>query len=792
MRSCSALLTLLLAAPALGCGSATLSPADAPLAASPAAPPGDEPPQGAGGVAGEAPLPLTPAVPADAPAAAGAPRGGPELRVHYALAAHPERAELRQGGALHVDLGELGGEKYTRGGWATRWERVELEGVQAVSAPRGWGLLWLPGDPRAARLHLRIRPQRRAGGQLLVRIGDRALDRVALAPGRFSVISLELGELPTSGEELRVRLEVPGGFALDWLRLGGEPPPEPERAGPGPALGDGSALAPGEGWSLGYALEIPEAARLLGLLRRGRLSVSALRDGAPALPLAELDASEGPLPIDLSLSALAGEVARLDLRFDGDALLEGPAIVRPARAPVEPFAAGARARNVLIYLVDTLRADKLSIYEPGTRVQTPGLEAFARTATVMLGARSQECWTKPSVATLLTGLMPWEHTATGDGSALPRSARTLAELLSEAGFHTGGLVANGYVSDRFGFGRGWGSYRNYIREGRPSHAEHVASDALAWLDSRPADQPFFLYVHAIDPHVPYRPRGRFAELYVDPGYRGPLSPGRTHLQLEAIKTGRMRLDASDRAYLEGLYDGEIAYHDMHLQAVMAGLEERGLAEETIVVFTSDHGEEFWDHGSVGHGHSVHEELVRIPLVLRVPGASPRAGRLPEAVGLVDVLPTILEALGQPIPADVSGHSLLPALRGEASSAPSSAVSGFMDNWRALTIEGVKLIERANGEVALYDLRDDPHEGSDRAGERPLTLRYLRGLLGLRLATTRRDAPRSRGRELGRSAPRGGAPSSPAREAHAPETVEIDPEVEAQLRALGYVGDARPR
>ena len=153
-------------------------------------------------------------------------------------------------------------------------------------------------------------------------------------------------------------------------------------------------------------------------------------------------------------------------------------LVRPSvvvLGPAQPEQTVRRPRNVLLYLVDTLRADHLSPYNDGTRVRTPGLASFVQDAVTMRRAHSQENWTKPSVATLLSSLMPWEHTAVEEASVVPDSVALLPELLRDHGFFTGSFIANGYVSDRFGFQQGWHTYRNYIREGRRNDAEFVAA-----------------------------------------------------------------------------------------------------------------------------------------------------------------------------------------------------------------------------------------------------------------------------------------------------------------------------
>ena len=298
----------------------------------------------------------------------------------------------------------------------------------------------------------------------------------------------------------------------------------------------------------------------------------------------------------------------------------------------------------------------------------------------------------------------------------------------------------------------------------------VAADVIGWLDARPQDQPFFLYVHTVDPHVPYMPPADMLALYDPDPYEGPVDFNRDRELLEHVKSGSQALTERDRVRLEALYDGEITYHDAHFGSIIEALERRGVADETIVIFTADHGEEFWDHGSVGHGHSVYEELINVPLIVRIPGVTDGGVRLEDSVGLVDVLPTIYDAMGRDIPDDLSGESFLPLLLGETADAPRVAVTGFMEGWRAVNVGRLKLIQRTERRVMLHDLVEDPDEVTDVASERPIAVRYARGLLGLHLAGTERPSRR--------------------RAAIRQQRIEIDAETQAQLEALGYVGGSR--
>lgn len=703
----------------------------------------------------------------------------PPARIRFELARRFERAELRDGAAFFVDLGTPAGAQHTWGGWYSNFgPDHEIDGVSAALTTSSRAKLALSSEtPATNTLALRVRPFRDGTARLY--LNGREIASEALSAGEWSIVSAEV-ELTPGEHEVMLRYDRPGSvdgvgrayLAVDWMRFG--PRGEPPETRPTASELDGlPTLTIPNGFTVGYPLEIPAGARLRGVVEgEGTLEIWASRDGAEPERLGVVPGSESPRRVDVDLSSLAGDVARIDLRARGALRLRHPAIITLDGVEAPSI---RRPRNVLIYLIDTLRADRLRVYDPETRVETPGVSRFAERATVMVNARAPENWTKPSVATLLSGLLPWEHTAFSDASRVPDSVRLLPEMLKERGFTTAAFVANGYVSDRFGFQRGWDSWRNYIRERRNSRGENVAADVLRWMDERPADRPFFLYVHAIDPHVPYRPPQSYLQIYDPDPYRGPVDFSRSATLLEQIKTGALRLNQRDRERLMALYDGEVSYQDAQLAAILDGLAERGLDDDTMVIITADHGEEFWEHGSVGHGHSLYEELVRVPLIVRIPGLNPAPRRIEAPVGLVDVMPTILEVLGEPIPDDMTGRSFWNVLLQGDEEAPSATVAGFMQYWRSIATGRFKMIARPGNRIALYDLAHDPSEQQNVADERPLTLAFLRGLLGLSLSESQPTARRARPR------PR-----------HQASDTTIDPELEAQLEALGYVGSQRRR
>lgn len=714
------------------------------------------------------------------------------------------RAHLRSGGLL-VDLGTEGRHKYTLGDWKTGWRGDFVDGTTTFSYVSG----------AAARIFFDLGPDEAGGGEVTLRARSVGSDR-----GRIYLNGKEIGlaQLPKEGwghasipfeeglvegtNELIMRFngKRPGhdrkgaAVAVDYVRIS----TAASRSGPSASSFDsplltsstgaqpGLTLAPGE--SLTFNVVVPDGAVLRGSARArgessaGELIVGARTDADGPRELGRIPVGARAAAVSLDMSGFAGQVVAISIEAQGsDVELTGCGLHAPPakgdRAPGKPT-----AKNVVLVLIDTLRSDHLHLYDEGTRVQTPYLDALGSEAMVFEKALAQENWTKPSVATLLTGLYPESHQTKTEKNKVPKTVVLASEHFKKLGFVTAGFVANGYVSGKFGFERGWDTWTNYVREGKPNRAQFVADHSVAWLQGRPKDRPFFMYIHTIDPHVPYIPPNRYRALYDDEPYDGIVSAGNTAKLLEGVKTGAVKLSPRDKIRLEALYDGEISYHDDHLARVHEALKEEGLLEDTLIVITSDHGEEFFDHGSVGHGHSMYEELLHVPIIVRLPGADPGDGaRSGAEVGLVDILPTICEILGVECPSEVEGRSLVPLLEGAPFDRwPQVQFSEFLDGQRVARMGRYKLIYRGL-RTTLFDLETDPAETTDLSDDRPIALAALRELLG---------AHQGRFVDSGEvtAAAKGEDVTKAPKKKHDSEDAEIDGETRKQLEALGYMGD----
>jgi arylsulfatase len=313
-------------------------------------------------------------------------------------------------------------------------------------------------------------------------------------------------------------------------------------------------------------------------------------------------------------------------------------VVHEVEVPRQPVSA-ARP-HILFLVVDTLAARRMSLHGYG-RPTTPELDEFASAGTVYEDAVSPSSWTLPATATLLTGLPPNTHGVLGDSrSYLMDGLQTWPERLREAGIEGAAFVANPLIARANRFDQGFGSWV----QADDASACDLNERLLVWIDGQPPDRRWFAYVHYMDPHAPYgAPEGlrdRFTGDYVERRDFGGFLPG-------ALQHGDIEpLDEAAQAHVGDLYDGEVAYFDRCFGVLRHELQQRGLLERTVVVLTSDHGEELFEHGRLGHGYALHEQMLAVPLVLVGPGV-PSGERHAGPVGTARLASTVLALAGLP-------------------------------------------------------------------------------------------------------------------------------------------------
>ncbi len=445
-----------------------------------------------------------------------------------------------------------------------------------------------------------------------------------------------------------------------------------------------------------------------------------------------------------------------------------------------PLAEGPKERPSIIFvLVDTLRPDYLGAYGFAGDV-SPGLDAFAREAVLFERAFAQAPWTKPSIASLFTSLHPETHRVLthrgryGDAAgvapttdALADEATTLAESLHAAGYATAAFVANPWLLAEHGFGQGFEVYRG--PDAMPIPAHRLLRLAREWLATRDAKHPFFLYLHFMDVHGPYRaPKADYEAVRQSPtlGPSRPMSEAeRARLRTYLLRAPWAQSDqAVDVREWRARYAAGVRVLDRQLGRFLEELEKSGALDRSIVVVTSDHGEELADRGGWDHGHGLDDHQLHVPLLVRLPGGALGGRRVSDVVSLVDVMPTLLAWAGVPVPASAQGRDLTPVMRGDATEERPTFAGGVKWNpeLRSVRTAEWKLIEDGrSGTARLFDLARDPEERTDVAATRPDVATELAS----KLAEHRRKLA--------------AAPSL------APAKVEVSGDMQKRLEALGY-------
>jgi arylsulfatase A-like enzyme len=426
------------------------------------------------------------------------------------------------------------------------------------------------------------------------------------------------------------------------------------------------------------------------------------------------------LPVGLMSALLGAVLARAVVLFTNPValpereLLAELVALGPAPARVE----GPGGPPVVVITVDTLRADHMVQMEAYRRLAAQG-SAFPR-------AMSTSSWTVPSLASLWTGRSPAEHGAAGHDRSRFTPIRPdvphLAEELAARGYATAAFVANPFLAPELGFSRGFARWSNPDQQiaqplaflGRrpgpgPLEGSRVVDRAVDWLDGAPR-RDFLLWVHLCDCHLPYR---HLAE--GDPAVvvRSPV----------AVRTGELPVDSALQAAVKRAYAAEVAYDDAEVMRLLDVLEGRGFfAEGGLLVFTADHGEELWDHGSFEHGHSHHGEVVDVGLVIVGPGLA--AGERSEVASLQDVAPTIRSRLGLPGEGLDLGQGV-PA--GRAATAAGNLYGAQQTSARDGQHKGILTHDESGVALRLYDVVADPGERVEVAPAGQSILPVLRGV-----------------------------------------------------------------
>ena len=702
------------------------------------------------------------------PAPAAQPKPSAGSRNEILLLNQIDRAELRVGGEA-IDLGTPDQAKYTRGGWETGWGAVAIDGATTytkLSARRGTLFPYLLA-PRKS-LAIRLRSAKRSQ-DVSVSVDGRKLATKAVGT-KWTTLVWSLGKAATGRTRITLTHSGKTPVWVDWVWL------DPAKTGaPSDPRVDGTALVARGTRSYSFYQWIEKGTELrfgLGSMGTGEFAVRVEPGTGGVVELfAHRGTLQGGKAGKISLHQYAGELVRITFssRDVQGGFWAAPRLYVPGKGR---GSGQTPAKNLVFVLLDTTRADAFPTFAKGSPVKTPVLDAFAKKGTAFLSAYNNANWTKPSVATILSGLYPTTHTALEPASVVPEGVGFLSQHLQSHGFYTAALTANYVVNEKFGFKKGWDHFKNYSR-GRKGNGYYLYRNAAKWIRNRDKSKRFFLWVQSVDPHTTYDVPKEYWRPYFSGSYNGVIGPKFNRSDQRAVNDRSLRLSKKDKDWVRALYRGEVAYQDEQLGVFLQALEQEKLLDDTIVVITNDHGEEVLDRGQVGHGWSLYDEMIRAPLVIHYPPQFRRGVRDPRVVEHVDLAPTLVDVLGVPAMAGVEGESLLPRLRSPVHGRPPHyAFSMSANGKRAVRLGRYKLAVGERGWLGLYDLKTDSEERRDLRRSHGVAGRACEVLLGEALANR---AKSQRGRVRGSSERNVAA-----------QDATMDAATRAQLEALGYL------
>ena len=652
-------------------------------------------------------------------------------------------------GELLLDASDIGFARYTRFGVPTpRWHLGrEVDGQRAATADR-LAALEVPLTVEQAKLTVqltaRVHGEDKQGLSLKVNGRGASKDaRIDLSPGWQTVaFAIDPGRLGVGENQLVFETTGKGKakVAFAWLRLGIAR--DPSDADPRAAItfDPKGSIELAKDAGLTWFITVPDGAHLVADVPppckidvRARPSADAFAGGALSGEGARVD-----------LTAMAGQVVALSLVAHDcpRAKLAAPRITLHGPPP-EALPKSAAPRYIILWVMDALRADKIPIFTPGARAQTPNLDELAKTSAVFRQYYVQGNESQTSHSSMWTGVYPAVHNVrlagTGGTWKLGASFPLIATQLTEAGMFTTAVTGNGFVNEDGGYARGFKEYRNMMRETGVEngviYGAKIVDAALGQLDKHRAD-PTYLFLGTIDTHGPWIARKPWIDIYSPGPYRGPFQEFGTAKDL-GFKDGSMGCSIIpppvDVERLRAIYDSAISYHDQQVGRLVAQLKSWGIWDQTMLVITADHGEELFEDIRCGHGGSLRDSLTRVPLLIHDPSRFPGGTIIDEGAEAVDLLPTMLDAIGAPAVESAQGRALEPQAQGVGKGWATPSYASMYEYAHGMRIGRWKARVGKAGVPIIDDLVDDPGETKDLSQQKPVERRMLTDNLGLFLA-----------------------------------------------------------
>ena len=529
--------------------------------------------------------------------------------------------------------------------------------------------------------------------------------------------------------------------AFSWLRVGAVKPPgdqNPLGAATFDVKGDAIELA--DRASVTWYVTMPEGAHLVAdVAKPCKVEVGA-RAGDASFVGGLLGGDQNRV----DLSGIAGKVVRLSLttRDCARARIVQPRITLHGPDP-EKLPKSEPPKYIVLWIMDALRADKIPIFTPGARAQTPNIDELAKTSAIFRQYYVQGNESQTSHSTMWTSLYPAVHNVrlAGRGGAwkIDRRFDIIGDKLTSAGYFTTAITGNGFVDSAGGYARGFREFRNMMREKGVVNGilpgEQIVSAALAKLEKY-RQKPVFLFLGTIDNHSPWVARKPWIDQYSPGPYTGPfqeMSNGRDLGFLPDSMGCHKIPPKEDIERLRAIYDSAVSYDDQQVGRVIKQLKSWGIWDQTMLIITADHGEEFFEHMRCGHGGALVDSLIRVPLLIHDPARFPGGTIVEEGAEAIDLLPTILDSIGQPLFNAAQGAQLQTLAQGVGRGWSRPSYSSMYEYAHAMRIARWKLRVGNTGVPILSDMTEDPGEMKDFLAVRPVERRMMTDHLSMFLA-----------------------------------------------------------
>ena len=667
----------------------------------------------------------------------------------FELVANRHTAHRAVASEVVIDASTIGFARYIRFGLPVPYWHLDkvIDGERAAVADRFASIEVPLSHAQTATTLLTLRIHGAEKQALTLKANGRAASKTAtvkLEQG-WQTLAVEIDSTRLVVGENQFAFETIGGkapIAVAWMRFGARRVDEDPRAALAfDAKADAFDLA--QNAEVAWYETMPDGANLVA-------------DVTPASCHLEVIARAGD--DSSSGGVLTGEGARVDLSGSAGKVVRLALITRDCpkahvtRARItlhgpDPIALprASPPRYIILWVMDALRADKLPTFTPGARAQTPNFDELAKSSTVFRQYYVQGNESQASHSSMWTSLYPAVHgiRLAGDpqkiNSNLSKRFELIATQLTAAGYFTTAVTGNGYVNDEDGYTRGFKEFRNMMRETGVENnlifGAKIVDAALAALDKH-RDGPAYLFLGTIDTHGPWVARKPWIDIYSPGPYHGPFQEFGTAKDL-GFKPGSMGCSIIpppvDVERLRAIYDSAVSYHDQQLGRLVAKLQSWGIWDQTMLIITADHGEELFEDVRCGHGGSLRDSLVRVPLLVHDPSRFPGGTIVDEGAEAVDLLPTMLSALGRPQLESAQGAPLEPLAQGIGKGWSTPSYASMYEHAHVMRIGRWKARVARGGVPVLGDMVEDPGETKDVVAMHPVERRMLTDELGLFLA-----------------------------------------------------------